>query len=125
MGEHKISGGNASVYVSSLDRAIAFYTEQLGLPLKTRIDVEWAEIDAGEGLIIGLHPARPPQTVKAGTARAINIELRVIGQLEEAVAAIEGRGVTTFGEIQNYENVRLVSVADPDGNVTLMAQVLH
>lgn len=125
MGQQTISGGNASVYVSSLDRAIPFYTEQLGLRLKTRIGDDWAEVDAGEGLVIGLHPARPPQTVKPGTAGAINIELRVTGQLEETVAAIKGRGVTTVGEVQNYENVRLVSVVDPDGNVILLAQLLH
>jgi predicted enzyme related to lactoylglutathione lyase len=124
-GRQTISGGNASVYVSSLDRAVPFYTERLGLRLKTRIGDEWAEVDAGEGLIIGLHPARPPQTVEAGTAGAINIELRVSGRLEDTIAAIKARGVTTFGEIQSYDNVRLVSVADPDGNVILLAQVLH
>lgn len=125
MGEQAISGGNASVYVSSIDRAIPFYIEQLGLRLKTRIGDEWAEIDANEGLIIGLHPARPPQTVKPGTAGAVNIELRVTGPLEDVVATIKARGVTTFSAIQDYENVRLVSVSDPDGNVILLAQVLH
>lgn len=125
MGQHAISGGNASLYVSSLDVAVPFFTAQLGLRLKTRIGNEWAEVDAGEGLVIGLHPARPPQTVKPGTAGAINIELRVTGRLEDTIAAIRARGVTTFGEIQNYENVRLVSVSDPDGNTILLAQVLH
>lgn len=120
-----IRGGNASVYISDMDRAVAFYTEALGLPLKTRIGGEWAEIDAGEGLVIGLHPARPPETPPPGAAGAINIELRVTKPLEEVVAELEWRGVTFNGPLLNYENVRLASLSDPDGNVLLLAQVLH
>ncbi len=120
-----LRGGNASVYISDMDRAVAFYTEALGLPLKTRIGGEWAEIDAGEGLVIGLHPARPPETPPPGAAGAINIELRVTKPLEEVVAELEGRGVTFNGPILNYENVRLASLSDPDGNALLLAQVLH
>ncbi|HZG52282.1 MAG TPA: VOC family protein [Pyrinomonadaceae bacterium] len=120
-----IRGGNASVYISDMDRSVTFYTEALGLPLRTRIGGEWAEIDAGDGLIIGLHPARPPETPMPGTAGAINIELRVTKPLEEVVADLKGRGVTFNGPIVNYENVRLVSLSDPDGNALLLAQVLH
>lgn len=120
-----IRGGNASVYISDMDRAVAFYTEALGLPLKTRIGGEWAEIDAGDGLVIGLHPARPPETPPPGAAGAINIELRVTKPLEEVVAELEGRGVTFNGPLLNYENVRLASLSDPDGNAILLAQVLH
>ncbi|HEX8285753.1 MAG TPA: VOC family protein [Pyrinomonadaceae bacterium] len=120
-----IRGGNASVYISDMDRAVAFYTEALGLPLRTRMGGEWAEIDAGDGLTIGLHPARPPATPPPGAAGAINIELRVWQPLEQIVAQLEGRGVQFNGPIQNYENVRLVSFSDPDGNAILLAQVLH
>lgn len=120
-----IRGGNASVYISDMDRAVAFYTEGLGLPLKTRIGGEWAEIDAGDGLTIGLHPARPPETPPPGAAGAINIELKVMKPLEQVVAELEGRGVTFNGPILNYKNVRLASLSDPDGNVLLLAQVLH
>jgi predicted enzyme related to lactoylglutathione lyase len=120
-----IEGGTASVYVTDMDRAISFYSEQVGLPVKTRVGVEWAEIDAGSGLIIGLHPARPPDTVQAGTLGAINIELRVTEPLEDVVRALSARGVSFNGEILEYENVRLASFSDPDGNVILLAQVLH
>lgn len=120
-----IRGGNASVYISDMDRAVAFYTEALGLPLRTRIGGEWAEIDAGDGLVIGLHPARPPETPPPGAAGAINIELRVTKPLEEVVADLGARGVTFNGPILSYENVRLASLSDPDGNALLLAQVLH
>jgi hypothetical protein len=52
-----ISGGNVSVYVSNMDRAVDFYTTSLGLPLKVRIANEWAEVDAGKGTIRMLEAA--------------------------------------------------------------------
>ena len=120
-----IDGGNVSVYVTDMDRAVAFYSHRLGLPLKTRIGNEWAEISAGSGLIIGLHLARPPETVAAGTIGAINIELRVTEPLEDVLEKLSNNGVTPVGDILNYENVRIASLADPDNNIILLAQVLH
>jgi catechol 2,3-dioxygenase-like lactoylglutathione lyase family enzyme len=119
-----LSGGNASVYITDMDRAIRFYVDSLGLRLKVRIASEWAEIDAGEGLVIGLHPAQPTGTA-AGTPGAINIELKATVPLEDVVAILKERGVTIEGKINNYENVRLATVLDPDGNAILLAQILH
>jgi predicted enzyme related to lactoylglutathione lyase len=120
-----ILGGNASVYISDMNRAVAFYTSALGLVLRTRIGGEWAEIDAGKGLVIGLHPARPPVTPAPGVGGAINIELNVTQPLENVVAALQQRGVPFNGPIQNYENVRIASFSDPDGNALMLSQVLH
>lgn len=120
-----ISGGNVSVYITDIERAIAFYTDVVGLALRTRVGVEWAEIDAGEGLIIGLHIARPPDTSAAGVAGSINIELKVKEPLDVVVSRLTGRGVPFLGPILEYENVRIASFSDPDGNVVLLAQVLH
>lgn len=123
--ERGISGGNASIYISDMNRALAFYVERLGLALRTRIDNEWAELDAGNGLVIGLHPAKPPRTLAAGTRGAINIELRVTKPLEEVIAELERAGVRFNGPISSYPNVRLASLCDPDQNELLLAQVLH
>ena len=115
-------GGNASIYVSNMDRAIGFYTGKLGLPLRARIGNEWAELDAGNGLILGLHPARPPDTVAAGTPGAINVELFVTTPLEDVVAVLEGRGVQFKGPIEKYENVHLAWLLDLDGNAVVLAR---
>ncbi|MDB5703682.1 MAG: hypothetical protein JWN66_798 [Sphingomonas bacterium] len=117
-------GGNASVYVTDIERAITFYTDVLGLTLKMRVGTEWAEIDAGNGLIIGLHLARPPETVAAGTRGAINIELKAIGSLDVVVAGIRAKGGAFKGEILNYPAVRIATVLDPDQNEILIGQVL-
>lgn len=118
------SGGNVSVYVTNLDRSIDFYANKLGLPLRTKIEGEWAAMDAGKGLIIGLHLARPPETVEAGTVGAINIELAAGTSLDDVVSQLTERGIQ-FTPILNYANVRLTSVKDPDNNVILVAQALN
>jgi catechol 2,3-dioxygenase-like lactoylglutathione lyase family enzyme len=120
-----ILGGNASVYVSDMNRAVMFYTDTLGLRLRTRIGDEWAEIDAGNGLVLGLHPARPPATVSPGVAGAINIELAVTKSLEKVVATLKKRRVKFKGPIEKYENVHLAWLTDPDGNALVLAQVRH
>ena len=50
-----IHGGNTTLYVRDMDVSIRFYTETLGLALRMRAGDDWAEIDAGPGLVIGLH----------------------------------------------------------------------
>ncbi len=54
-----VSGGNATVFVSDMDRSVRFYTEVLGLRLANRFGNSWATVEAGKGLTIGLHPASP------------------------------------------------------------------
>ena len=51
-----ITGGNATVYVSDMDRAVDFYVNLLGLKLGQRFGNHWAQIEVGQSLVIGLHP---------------------------------------------------------------------
>ena len=108
-----IDGGTVSVYVSDMDRAVAFYTDAIGLKLRNRVGTTWAEIDAGKGLIIGLHPASP-ETHAPGTQGAINIELAVNEPMEVVIEALTQRGVEC-GPIKEYEAVR---IASPSGRST-------
>src|SRR5215469_833122 len=57
MEETMISGGNVTVFVTNMDRAVRFYTETLGLKLAYRFGDHWASVEAGRGLTIGLHPS--------------------------------------------------------------------
>ena len=50
-----ISGGNATVYVSNMDAAVRFYTDNLGLKLTNRVGNHWATIETGHGRPEGLH----------------------------------------------------------------------
>src|SRR5204863_398526 len=51
-----ITGGYATVYITDMDRAVAFYVDVLALKLEQRFGNHWAEVRAGDNLLIGLHP---------------------------------------------------------------------
>ena len=70
-----IHGGNATVYVADINVSIRFYTETLGLKLRMRAGDNWAEIDAGPGLVIGLHPTEGPHMPKPGTRGSVAIRI--------------------------------------------------
>ncbi|MEH6579811.1 MAG: VOC family protein [Amphritea sp.] len=120
-----INGGTASVYVSDLDRAIAFYTDKLGLTLQARVGETWAEIDAGKGLVIGLHPASSAESPAPGARGAINIELAVREPMEAVVKALQQRGVVFNGPIKKFEAVHIASFSDPDQNVILLSRQIY
>jgi len=110
-----IAGGLATIYVSDLDRAVRFYTETLGLKLRYRAGQGWAVIDAGNGLVLGLHGAHPggPQPGRSGS---ISVGLSVTEPLDRVVAALSERGVAFRGPVRDDTQVRLAFFGDPDGN---------
>lgn len=112
-----ISGGNATVFVSDLEQAIRFYTEQVGLPLKERYENDWAAVEAGRGLVIGLHPLSHFSPA-AGIVGSISIGLDVIEPLESVIATLKSRGVQFSGPIVEdpHSPARLAFFQDPDGN---------
>src|SRR5262249_25063037 len=69
-----ITGGNVTVYVSDIDRAVAFYVNQLGLKLSQRFGNHWAEVRVGDTLVIGLHP-KSDKGPAPGTSGAMSIGL--------------------------------------------------
>ncbi len=117
-----IKGGNATIFVSNMDRAVRFYTDVLGLILEYRAGDHWASIDAGDGLKLGLHPksgsAAPP-----GTRGSIQIGLTVTGRLEIEMESITGRGGVFKGAIHEDEAVRIVFIDDPDGNELYLCEL--
>jgi predicted enzyme related to lactoylglutathione lyase len=111
-----IYGGNATVYVSNMDTAVRFYTEVLGLKLTNRFGDHWATVQAGNTLVIGLHPwsAKFPSP---GTKGSVQIGL-VVSQdvrIEDYAARLRQRGVDVSDIIKSVEG-NYVSFTDPDGN---------
>ena len=117
-----IQGGNATIYVSDMGRAVDFYHDTLGLGLVFRAGDHWAEIDAGGGLHLGLHPAsaRGPAP---GTLGGITVGLSVDEPIGKVVAALQQRGVTFDGPIVDdvEGGLALAFFADPDGNPLYLA----
>jgi predicted enzyme related to lactoylglutathione lyase len=111
-----ISGGNATLFVSNMDRSVRFYTQALGLRLVERYGDDWATVDAGKGLTIGLHPASAKYPAP-GTKGGIMLGFQLDESLEAAVATIREAGVHVADSIEATEAGRFAHLEDPDGNV--------
>ena len=110
-----IKSGSVNVYVSDLNRAIKFYTDTLDMKLVFNAAGHYAQIAAGGGLMIGLHPASP-KAPKPGTRGAISIGFAPDRPIDQAVAELTKRGVAFQGPIMEDPPVRLAFFGDPDGN---------
>jgi catechol 2,3-dioxygenase-like lactoylglutathione lyase family enzyme len=116
-----IKGGNATIYVADMDRAVAFYAETLGLRLVFRAGPHWASIDAGAGLTLGLHPAGP-RTPAPGVNGAVTVGFQVDGAIERVVEELSARGVVFRGPVTDEGSLKLAFFADPDGNELYLAE---
>jgi catechol 2,3-dioxygenase-like lactoylglutathione lyase family enzyme len=116
-----IRGGNATIFVTDMDRAVSFYTDTLGLRVAFRAGDHWASIDAGDGFHLGLHPASP-RSAPPGTAGAITVGFAVDEAIEQVVAALEQLGVTFHGPVEDEGRLKLVYFTDPDGNELYLAE---
>lgn len=117
-----IRGGNATIFVSDMNRAVQFYVEVLGLKLEYRAGDHWAQVDAGEGMKLGLHPES--ETASApGTRGAIQIGLNVTEPLDRVVEVIRSRGGKFEGDIRDDKTVRIAFVNDPDGNELYLCEL--
>ncbi len=117
-----ISGGNATVFVSNMDAAVHFYTQVLDLKLTNRFSNDWATVDAGKGLTIGLHPASPKYPAP-GTKGAITLGLEIDEPIENVVARLSKKGVRMNGSVERAEAGNFVHLHDPDGNEIYLWEV--
>ena len=108
--EGVIRGGCVTLGVTDFERAVQFYTQTLGLSLATRFGDEWAAIDAGGGLIIGLAARRPGEPPGGIVGMWTNEPLDV------AVETLASRGIRFDGPIVSEGMVQLAFFVDPDGN---------
>lgn len=119
-----ITGGNATIYVTDMDRAVAFYRDTLGLKLAQRFGDHWAEFQVGTSLVVALHPksdkAPPP-----GTSGAISIGLAIDEPIDEAVGRLRAKGAQFRGPVVRDEQggVALAFLGDADGNDLYLCQV--
>jgi catechol 2,3-dioxygenase-like lactoylglutathione lyase family enzyme len=116
-----IGGGVATVYVSDLGRAVRFYVEVLGFKLVEE-SPGWAEVDAGGGLRIGLHPTHPGGP-RPGAQGSISLGLEVTRKLEDVVEILANRGVKFAGPIQDSKAVRIAPFGDLDGNALYLYEM--
>ena len=117
-----ISGGNATVFVSDMDASVQFYTEVLGLKLTNRFGNNWATVEAGKGLTIGLHPASAKYPAP-GTKGAMMLGLEFDEPIEGVIAHLSEKGVRMKGSIIRDEAGSFSHLEDPDGNEIYLWEV--
>jgi len=115
-----INGGNATIYVTELERAVDFYTGTLGLPLVYQAKLGVHQGGWG-GFEIGLHPAGS-HTPTPGTAGAVTVGLSVDEPIDQVVSVLQARGVVFDGPVTDDGPVKLAFFADPDGNALYLAE---
>jgi len=117
-----ITGGNATVFVSNMDKSVRFYTEVLGLRLTNRFGDSWATVEAGKGLTIGLHPASHKYPA-AGTKGGIMLGLEIDEPIAGMVARLSEKSVRIKGSIVKDDPGQFVHLEDPDGNEIYLWEV--
>ncbi len=105
-----IEGGCATLAVSDFNEAIEFYTKTLGLTLNMRFGDQWAVIDCGGGLLLGLIP----KSEEIGPGASVG--LGVIATFDEVVETLRERGVPFDTPVIEDRHVKIANFADPDGN---------
>jgi predicted enzyme related to lactoylglutathione lyase len=121
---HLTHVGTVIVPVSDSDRALAFYTEQLGC--EKRIDVaydegrRWIEVALPGGeTTIALTPPGPT----AGPGSVSNVALAT-DDVDAAHAALKDRGVDVDDAVSRFGDPvpPLFTLRDPDGNEVLVVE---
>lgn len=110
-----ITGGNATLYVSSVSASVKFYTETLALKLIDHYGEHWATVRAGDTLTLGLHPHRDPGN-PPGAKGSIEIGLQIDEPIDSAIRRLTAAGVCFDGEVKRTPQGNFVSFHDPDGN---------
>lgn len=106
--------GIATLFVSDLDRAFAFYTRTLGLTPGMHVPGKWAQVGTPDGFQIGLHPAS--EHSPAGAGGSMSVGFYADRPIDRAVADLKKAGVRFDGPVIDDGPVRLANFADPDGN---------
>ncbi|GAB2862089.1 VOC family protein [Hymenobacter ruber] len=112
------------VPVADIDRAKAFYVEQVGFKLDHDVRPSPAVrvvqlTPSGSGCSIVLAAGLAGLAMPAGSLRGLHL---VVADIAEARAALAGRGVV-MGEIQDMDGIKFSAFQDPDGNTWTLQEI--
>lgn len=98
------------VYVRDMKKAIAWYRDLLGLPLRFA-EEWWAEFDT-EGATLALHPRAKDES--GGGRTGVSFSVLNVGA---TIDILRARGVKVTREPEKVgEGIRVAEIEDPEGN---------
>jgi predicted enzyme related to lactoylglutathione lyase len=105
------------VYVTDMDRSVAFYGDVLGLPLEYK-SPGWSQFMLPNGVALGLHRAMEPAERSAGWLPGFSVD--------NIVAAKDHLEMASTPITQDYHDIPggvVLEFADPDGNAISISQM--
>ncbi|MBY0528986.1 MAG: VOC family protein [Rhabdochlamydiaceae bacterium] len=119
--------GLAWIVVNDLKKAVAFYTDVIGMKLmEFQEEFGWAELEGQKGgARLGIAQVCPtdPEGNQAGQNALITL---TVENLETSIAQLIEKGAKLIGSIQEVPgHVKMQTVCDPDQNRFQLVQVLH
>jgi catechol 2,3-dioxygenase-like lactoylglutathione lyase family enzyme len=107
--------------VDDMDKAVAFYRDTLGLPIKYE-SADWVELDAGNvNIALRRYGSGPQGRPELGVGEGATLVFEV-DDIEAAKAKLQSHGVKFIGGIFEYGAVKLAAFEDLNGNVLQIYQ---
>ena len=101
------------VFVSDMDRSVAFYRDVIGLPLKFE-SPEWTEF-ATDGATLALHPSREPTDTADSMPAGRCLPGLQVPHLDEFHQRMLEHGVPCIQNPTDVFGTRVAQYRDPDG----------
>lgn len=124
------SVGEINIFVTDLERALKFWADGLQLVVAEKEQMEhsaYARLDFADGsppirLFASAAPWPPGERPAYGTHPMIAFDL-VTADIDAALARLIECGGSKAGEVEVYDGVRCVFMADPDGNTIELVEI--
>jgi lactoylglutathione lyase len=111
--------GAVILLVSNMEKSIKFYSETLGLPIKTK-SKDWTEFFNND-TVLALHPASKKKSMpKTGSGTLVGFE---VIDLDSTVKKLKEKRVKFFKRPKEEPFGKHTIVQDPDGHLISIAQI--
>ena len=110
--------GAVILLVSNMEKSVKFYTDTLGLPIKTR-SKDWTEFFNNDA-VLALHPARKKSNLKTGSGMLVGFE---VTDLSSTMNKLKERKVKFYKRPKDEPFGKHAIVQDPDGHLISIAEI--
>ncbi|MBI2760063.1 MAG: VOC family protein [Chloroflexi bacterium] len=107
---------NAYYVTKDMDRAVAFYRDALGLPIKFQDGAKWAQFDAGG---VNFSISSPEEAAGEAAGAVVIFE---VDDIDASRTALEQAGASVLDTRDMGSHGRSLTFKDPDGNLVQLFQ---